>query len=177
MNPTYIETVIYRPGVLFAPSLEIRRALSLTWDDPNVYLDEALGGRIYSVTRDKMIQEGEQEVDAAGKLTETLFVVTRLVEVRECAGVDQQPWLREYMSQVGFEDLEESNMAALYEVAVSLLPEKLDGYEIIPVSFLGDWTIHMSRGGFEDLYPEIDMIEFAGRYEAVPVKELGENTL
>ena len=175
MNPTYIETVIYRPGVLFAPLREDSETLSL-WNDPNVYLDEALGGRIYSVTRDKMIEEGEQEVDAAGKLTETLFVVTGMTEVRECAGITQNPWLREYMGACGFQDLEEGNMAALYEIAVSLLPKEPDEYEIVPVSFLGDWIIHTSQG-HEDPYPEIDMIEFAGRYEAVPAKELEENTL
>jgi len=157
MNPTYIETAIYRPGVKLTHE-----------EDDDIYLREdvtalvdVLGGRIYSVTRDKMIEEGEEAVDAEGRLTEILFVIRHMTEIRTCAGRDDHPWLVDYMANVGYEDLEEGNMLALYEVAVSLLSGEEAKRFVSLASFVGDWIIHTSQG-YQDDYPEIDEIEFAG---------------
>lgn len=158
MNPTYISTVILKPGARYAFSESVSSLETLSLDSP-------LGGVYYSVTHDKIVADGEELLDAEGKLAETLFMVTSIQEVGPSAG-NQGPWLVDHMANGGYEDLD-GNMKAMYEVALSLVPKEEDSL-IIPISFLGDWTIETSwepEGG----YTEVDAIDFAGPCKVVPV--------
>ncbi|MFA6159390.1 MAG: hypothetical protein WC763_07230, partial [Candidatus Paceibacterota bacterium] len=126
MIPTYISSIILKPGACytFGSGSENPRVLSI---------DSMLGGFYYSVTRDLIVADGEELTDGEGKLTETLFMVTSILEVDETAG-HQYPWLVDHIACAGYEDLNAGNMKALYEVAQSLVA-KDDTDPITHVSF------------------------------------------
>ena len=171
MNPTYISSLILMPGAMIPSNDD---GICPTRVDYNnvVHIDEIIGGRIYSVTRGKVIKDGEWEEDFEGRLTEQLFLLTELREISTRAGQDDRDWLVDYMADTGYEYLEEGHMKALYEAAKGYVSTRLvlhnlaaqhDAPEreevVIPVSFIGDWSVSMS---YYEMYPEIDSIDFMG---------------
>lgn len=119
-----------------------------------------LGGLYYSVTRDKIVGDGEELTDGEGKLTETLFMLTSIIEVDDRAG-NQWPWLTDHIANAGYEDLNADNMKAMYEVAQSLVATDEKDL-IIHVSFLGGWTVETTYLR-EEGYNEISAVDFVGR--------------
>lgn len=157
MIPTYISSFILKPGALYTFGHR-----SATPDD--LCIDSMLGGLYYSVTRDKIVGDGDELTDNEGKLIETLFMVTSIQEVDERSG-HQWPWLVDHIANSGYNDLEEGNMKALYEAALSLVAVDEES-SIIHVSFLGGWeteTTYLREEG----YYEISEVNFVGRLKAV----------
>jgi len=160
MNLTYISTTILKPGARYAFSESMSSLQGLS-------IDSMLGGVYYSVTRDLIVADGEEELDAEGRLAETLFMVTNIQEVGPFAG-DQHPWLVDHIACGGYEDLNAENMKALYEVAQSLVAKNEESL-IIPVSFLGDWTVETTYLR-EEGYNEVTAVDFAGPCKVVRVE-------
>jgi hypothetical protein len=155
MIPTYISCTLIKPGAKWSFGA-----------DPTLNtIDSMMGGRYYSVTRNKMVADGEEFVDNEGAADETLFFIASIVEVSNIRN-NEWPWLVDHIANAGYEDLEEGNMKAIYEVAQSLL-DKDDRDLIQHCSFLGGWEVesHYLR---EEGYSEIDAVNFVGRLKAVP---------
>lgn len=150
MIPTYISCVILKPGARYSFG---------DYEPGSCSIDAMLGYNYYSVTRDKIVADGDEFVDNDGVLDETLFMVTDIKEI-ESFGHDNWPWLVDYMACTGYEDLEEGNMKVLYQTAMSLIPR--DCKELVThVSFIGLWeveTTYLSEEG----YTEIDQINYVG---------------
>ena len=160
MIPTYISTTILKPGARYSFGAE-----HLAIPSAEVPLiDSMLGGIYYSVTRDKIVPDGEELVADDGALAEILFMVTSITEVDEMSN-GQYPWLVDHIANAGYTDLEAGNMKALYEVASSLVAGNENDL-IIHVSFLGGWTTETTYLR-EEGYSEISAVNFAGRCKVV----------
>lgn len=125
------------------------------------------GKVIYSVDRNKII-ELEDILVKGNILQEKLFLFENLIELESrCSPPDTGDWLLDYMAESNYCDLEEGNMRALYEETTKYYDPKLESDEkIINISFIGFWSVSMSQG-YEDLYPEIDYIEYTGAGKVV----------
>ena len=161
MIPTYISSIILKPGALYAFSESLSPLQGLS-------LDPMLGGLYYSVTRDLIVADGEELTDDDGKLTETLFMLASIVEVDDRAS-DQYPWLVDHIACGGYEDLNAGNMKALYEIAQSLVA-KDDTDLITHVSFLGGWETE-STFLREEGYSEVTAVDFVGRCKVVEIED------
>lgn len=156
-NPTFIQCSIILPGAPFHEALSEDCSSN---DDMGAYIEnEALGERIYSVTRNKMVCLAESsfnreplvKLDDEHRLDETLFVVTQITEICPRGGWNRHEWLADYMAEGSWEDLNEGNMKALYDIAMKHIGQ--DGLNDpftrehfhVGASFVVDWTISHPR--------------------------------
>lgn len=167
-NPTFVQCSIILPGACLN-------------DDMGAFIEnDALGERIYSVTRDEMIRLAESnvycepiiQIDSKDKLTETLFIITSMTEIRPRGGWGDHEWLVDYMAEVDWQDLNESNMKALYDIAMKYIgTEGLNDpftqkHFHVGASFIVDWTIGSSTDYWAG-YSEIDLIDVEGETKIV----------
>lgn len=177
-NPTFVQCHIILPGAQVDETLT---ESDITTDVVGIIENEALGERVYSVTRDKMVRLSESDiyrepviqVDSEGKLAETLFIVMQMTEISPRAGWENYEWMVDYMANAGWEDLNEGNMKALYDIAMEHIGQAglHDPYTLkhfhVGASFIVDWTINSSTDYWTG-YSEIDAIDVESEMELRP---------
>jgi len=188
MIPAYINVAILLPGLYMEdgkpPHTDNNEIYSSAGHGDGYAFLENEARAIYSVDRNKTLKYfDETKVKENGYLDETLLVFRGLrVLQSECSPPQYNGnWLEEYIDSISYEE----NMLAIYNHVRAdynellfnsqVVPYCQDGWtkhigpkkefwhdeKIIDFSFIACFQVHTSQG-YEDLYPEIDCIEFLG---------------
>ncbi len=152
MIPLYIYSMVLPPGT------ELKRnddelpseILRETWSDFTHAINDAMV--VWSVECGVIVTEGDERVDDKFRLTETLFLVTSIIELTP------HPWLVEFMSEESYESVA-NYVEELYEITLSYLGALLT----VPAdtSFLTLWSVSTSFD-WESQINEVDSIDLRG---------------
>lgn len=177
MHPTYLSTALILPGLYMEdgkpPHIKGTEFYLGDISDGFAFIDnESLS--IYSIEKNKVITIDEIKVGSDNYLEEDLLIIRRNI------GIDPECDFYDFSSTNFLDDgdwndflFDDANMQCIYEIVKknydfqmeqALKNNKLNWIKdnfIFNCSFIALWQEHTSQG-FEDLYPEIDCIEFCG---------------
>jgi hypothetical protein len=188
MTATYLTAVLILPGQYMEdgrpPKVDDFGFVESESGGFSFINNEAKADVIYSIERKKNITLEDIKVDEKNFLLEELLIIQSFTGVEpECSGdsLSGTNWMDDYAEMM----FDEANMEEIYEITKKNYDysnergQKFhEGWrrnpEIGPIknwdsddkmflcSFIALWETHSSQG-YEDLYPELDRIEFLGQ--------------
>lgn len=178
MIPTYLSLALVRPGLYMEDGRPPHISELELWDESNSggfsFIDNE-SKAIYSLTRDKIITLEEIKFDENNYLIETLVIP------RSIQGISFDCDFHDFSSTNWLDDGDNFDMLFCQENMVEIAKIVMNHYDhefkranynpsrhkywleskIFNCSFIALWDTHSSQG-YEDLYPELDFIEFLG---------------
>lgn len=181
MISTYLSTALILPGLYMEDGRPPEISELEFWDQSQsggfAFIDNE-SKAIYSLTRQKIVTLEEIQVDDKNRLSETLIIARSIEGIEADCDFHNSScinWLAdgEYYDMLfdgaNFEG--EDGIAGIvkrnYDYELAQANKNLERYKhwledkIFQCSFIALWTTHTSQG-YEDLYPELDCIEFLG---------------